>query len=324
MRICPQNLWRNQSLKRKKNLFAALCWALCLVLLLAPLGAWAQGLTEEKITVVCTLFPQYDFVRQLAGDRAEVRLLLPPGAESHNYEPTPKDMIEIQNADMFVYTGSQMEPWAERILEGIDTSSVSVVDGSKGIELIASDHDHDHDHAEEGGDPHFWLDLTRAAQMLDNVRAGLVEADPEGQALYDQRAKEYTDKLIALDAQIAEVAKGGVRDEIVFGGRFAFSYFVKRYHLHYLAAYDSCSTDVEPSVRVLAQLIEEIKSKGIPVVYYEELVDSKVAQSIADQTGAKLVLFSAAHNVTPQQLEEGVTFLSLMEDNKEALREGLY
>ncbi len=321
-------------MKRKTNLLDALCWALCLVLLLAPLSVQAEDPTGGKLTVVCTLFPQCDFVRQLAGDRAEVRLLLPPGAESHNYEPTPKDMIEIQNADMFVYTGGQMEPWAERILEGIDQSTLTVVDGSKGIELLAVDHDHDHDHdhsddhghdhTEEGSDPHFWLDLTRAAQMLENVRVGLVAVDPKGQAVYDERAKEYTDKLLQLDAQIAEVAKGGVRDEVVFGGRFAFSYFVNRYDLNYLAAYDSCSTDVEPSVRELAQLIEEVIEKDIPVVYYEELVDSKVAQSIADQTGAKLVLFSAAHNVTPQQLEEGVTFLSLMEENKEALREGLY
>ncbi|MBC8570005.1 metal ABC transporter substrate-binding protein [Zongyangia hominis] len=308
----------------KKKITALL---LCLGALLTLLAGCGGNQTREesgKLKIVTTLFPQYDFARQLCGDRAEVTLLLPPGVESHSYEPSPADIIKIDKADLFIYTGDNMEPWAKRIIDGITNPDVRVVDASQGITLDASEEeDHDGDGHDHAYDPHIWTSPVLAKAMVQNIADALCESDPEGKETYAARAADYEGKLDALDDEFFSIIGEGRRKEIVFAGRFAFHYFAQRYGLSYTAAYDSCSHEAEPSAQTIAGIIDTIRREQIPVVFYEELTDPKVAQSISEETGAKMLLLHSCHNVSKKDFDSGVTYLSLMEQNAANLKEGL-
>jgi len=272
-----------------------------------------------RLKIVATLFPQYDFARQIAGDKADVVLLLPPGTESHSFDPKPSDMLEINNADLFIYTGKDMEPWAESLIKGATNKNLSVVDCSENIELI-QDNDGEHDH---GADPHIWLDPTRSEKIVDAIRAALCEKDPDNSDFYAQNAEDYKKLLQKLDSDISGVIANAKRKVIVFGGRFSYIYFLTHFNLDYITAYDSCSVNAEPSVARIAEVIDFIKKNNIPCIYYEELSDPKVAKSIAEETGVECLLFSTAHNVTKDEFDNGVTFLDIMYANLENIKKGL-
>lgn len=317
--------------------------ALCLALILAGCGSGkelpaADKSKSGKLQIVATLFPQYDFTRQIAGDKADVTLLLPPGVESHSYEPVPSDIVKINNSDLFIYTGKDMEAWSQKIIGSItDNDSKSMVlDVSKGIKLvktadIEAEHQHEGEAAETKNgedhehvyDPHIWTDPQLAKVMVSNIEEALCSLDPQNAEYYRENARQYQGKLDALDAEFRDVVKNGKRNEIIFGSRFALYYFTEQYGLKYEAAFDSCSSETEPSAKTVARLITDIKEEKIPVVYYAELEDPKVARSISKETGAKMLLFHSCHNVTKKEREEGATYLSLMEQNVKNLKEGL-
>ena len=290
---------------------------------------------DTRLTVITTLFPQYDFVRILAGDRVSVSLILPPGIEPHSFEPTPKDIVKIGQADLFIYTGGLMEPWAERILEGVQSQTISIVDTSTGIELL---HGHAHEettdndthandtHAEEeeeGADPHIWLDPLRAAQMVQTIAEALIAADPNGEAQYRENAKTYIAELKAYDTACLEVFGNVDTHTIVYGGHFAFGYFSQRYGLDHVSPYTGFSPDAEPTPRRIAELIDRMKEIGSNTLFYEELVDPKVAEVISASTGAEMLLLHGAHNLSREELDSGATYLGIMRENLEKLKKGL-
>ncbi len=294
----------------------------------------SQETETERIQIVATLFPQYDFARQIAGDKAEVRLLLPPGIESHSYEPTPSDMVKISESDLFIYTGRYMEAWSHKIIESMkDSGSKSMVlDVSRGIELVRAEDGHRHEDEDDDGheperkhlyDPHIWTDPMNAKAMVNNISEALSAIDPANEEYYESNASEYCGKLDSLDKEFRAVVSAGRRDEIVFGSRFALFYFVKRYGLDYEAAFDSCSSETEPSTRTMAGLIKEIREEKIPVIYYAEIEEPKVAKFLSKETGAKMLLLHSCHNLTREELNSGATYLSLMKQNLENLKEGL-
>lgn len=281
--------------------------------------------SAKTLSVVATLFPQYDFARVIAGDRAEVLMLLPNGVDSHSFDPTPADLVRISNCDLFLYTGEEMEPWSHTIVESLNSERVMIADLSAGIPLDQEEHGHDgadngHRHLH---DPHIWTDPIRAKQMAESVCAALSAADPDGAPFYRANADAYLKELDALDKEFREIVQNGKRAEIIFAGRFAFHYFCERYGLSYEAAFDSCSSDTEPSVRTMAELIRQIGAQEIPVIFYEELTDPKVARSISEETGARPLLFHSCHNISKDEAAEGATYLSLMRQNAEHLREAL-
>lgn len=307
------------------------------VLALLVLGAIAlkdnieiKDENNTKVQVITTLFPQYDFVKQIGKDKVEVNLLLPPGVESHIYEPTANDIIKINKSNLFAYTGENMEPWVSSIIQNVDANKVNILDISKGIALIQNE-DHDHDDEETEGenehsheyDPHIWLDPALAMQMVNNITESLAKIDPENQGFYENNAKEYKKQLAKLDEDINSSLKEKQRDTLVFGSRFAFTYFAKRYDLKYISAYASCGAETDPSVKAIADIIEYIKENDIPVIYYEEFLEAKVANSISLQTGVKTVMLSSMHNVSSEQLQENVTYIDLMYKNLEGIKQGL-
>lgn len=310
------------------------------VVMLLVLAALTLGLrfrpssTERRvahgITVVASLFPQYDFARQIVGGEGTVLLLLPPGTESHTFDPRPSDMATIESADIFIYTGDFLEHWAGRLVAGLGSKRPLVVDASRGIELLTEAHGHEeHDHGDcrehdHGGfDPHFWLDPTKAAAMVRNVEEAIVSVDPDNADVYRRNADALVRSLEMLDADAVSVVLGGSRRTLVFGGRFAYRYFLERYELEWLSAYASCGAHDEPSVREVARIIDYMKKNDIPCVYHEEFVEPKVARTIAEASGAELLLFSTAHNVTKDDLDRGVTFVDVMRRNLANLKKGL-
>lgn len=281
-------------------------------------AAEPSGTEPQKLLVVATLFPQYDFARQIAGDRATVVMLLPPGAEAHTFDPRPGDIRTLNQADLFIYTGKVMEPWAKRIVDSLDNKKLQVVDASKGIALYKTEDEGDHDHHgghEEEYDPHIWLDPTNAMKMVDTIADALCEKDPANAEAYRANAAKYDAEIKRLDDGLAEALKEAGKsgsNTLAFGGPFAYFYFLDHYRLNYVTAYDSCSTEGEPGVRRIADVIRAVKEKGLHFILYDPLENSKVARSIADETGAKLLPFSTMHNVTKEEFESGITYRDLL------------
>ena len=273
---------------------------------------------NDKITVVASLFPQYDFARQIAGDSINLTLLLPPGTESHTFDPSPKDILSISQADIFLYTGPEMEPWAGRIADSISSETLLILDVSKGISPLEDEeeHDHgDHDDHDHSVDPHIWLDPLNAQTMVQTVCDALCDKNPEMAEEYRKNAKAYQDKLSRLHEEIQNIVKDIPNNTLVFGGRFAYGHFLHRYELEAVTAYDSCSEQAEPSIVRIKEAVDYIKANNVKAVYYEELSEPKVARSIASQTGAALLLFSTAHSVSKQEFADGITYIDVMENN---------
>ena len=292
-------------------------------------GCGAQSEPEgEGISVVATVFAPYDFARQLVGERGEVTLLLPPGSETHSYEPSPKDIIEIQNCDLFIYVGGVSDAWVSDVLESVggEVRTVTLMDC---VELLEEEHvegmevDEDEHEGEIEYDEHVWTSPRNAELICEKIAAALCEVDPEGAEEYGTALESYCAQLDELDAAFTEVVENGVRDTVVFGDRFPLLYFAKAYGLNYYAAWPGCADEAEPSAATVTFLIDKVKAEGIPVVFHIELSNEDMADTICNETGAKKMLFSACHNVTRAQFDAGVTYLELMWQNVDALREAL-
>lgn len=280
-----------------------------------------------KINVIATIYPIYDFAKEIAGDKASVSMLLSPGVELHDFEPTPQDIIKIQKTDLFLYLGEELEPWAHTAIAGMDKRD-NLKEIARNIVLVESEefeHGHSEEHHEEHGkyDTHIWLDPTKSIKMVQNITDDLCEKDPKNSGYYRQRATEYTKKLVELDKKFDETVKNGKRKEIAFGGPFSYGYFVKRYGLDYISAYDSCGEESEPSVNKVLEVVEKMKTDGLPVVFYKELSSGNIVRTIADETGAEALEFNSLHSVTKEQMESGKTYLDIMEQNLYNLKRAL-
>ncbi|MDR2447204.1 MAG: zinc ABC transporter substrate-binding protein [Treponema sp.] len=488
---------------------------LCIVILLSlsvcPL--FAEGNKEKavdngKLDVVAVNFPAYDFARQIAGDRANLTMLLPPGAESHSFEPTPRDIIKIQNCDVFIYTGGESDVWVDRIFESMDTSNMKIIrmmdavdvveeeivegmeddehehgefdpanvkdrplndfagswasgvlflkNGSldsyiahraeeegnsaadvkaslisgwasdygsltiagntlvignraaaytyQGYEIVESEHgasvwytyqiatpsngfpayimlnDHGdgneeerheghehegaahihlkygdvsfaalveradwspmyfassasaeeiaeslagHEHEETAYDEHVWTSPKNAKRIVGAIADVLCAADSANAAFFRRNAEAYSARLDELDRKFQAVVNNAKRTTIVLGDRFPFRYFADAYGLSYFAAFPGCSTETEPSAATIAFLIDKIKAEKIPVVFYIELSNERMADTIAEETGAKKVLLHACHNISKRDFDRGATYMELMTNNVGALRQAL-
>lgn len=271
--------------------------------------------------VIVTLFPLYDFARAIAGDRADVTLLLSPGVEPHAYEPSPSDMAAIMGAGMFIYTGAAMEPWAERILKSAVNPRRLAVDTSKGIRLMEEEGEDGHRH-EAGWDPHFWLDFENARQMVTSIAEVYAKMDAPNAQIYRGNAELYRKQLEELDAEYQKGLAHCATRELIHGGHYAFGYMAHRYRLNYHAAY-GFSPEAEPSPNTMMALTKRVRESGGRAVFYEELVLPKTAQAIAGEAGVPLLQLNAAHNITRRQMAEGATFVGLMRENLQNLRTGL-
>lgn len=287
---------------------------------------------SAKLQVVATLFPLYDFARTIAGDRAEVTMLLPPGMEPHSFEPKPNDIVRISRAGMFIYTNRYMEPWAESILKGMDRQRVRVVDAGQGVQYlqnVAGD-EHDHDvpgnHGAEGHagvvDPHIWLDFSNAALMVDNILAGFVAVDPANAARYRMNAAGLKGRLAALDQRYREGLSDCATHVFLHGGHYTFGYLARRYGLEYHSL-SGISSESEPSAARMAEMVRQIRSSGVHYLFAEELLSPRLTDTLAAEAGVAVLKLHGAHNLGKDDVQRGVGFIDLMEQNLVNLRKGL-
>lgn len=291
-----------------------------------------ESTTEEvpivKTKVVASLFPHYDFARTIAGEYGDVTLLLPPGIESHSFEPTPRDIIAIMDSSIFLYTNELMEPWAHALIENVDSNQTKVVDLSTNIELLKFDEDHAHDDSDDHGhegeyDPHYWLDINNAIIMVETIKNALIEVSPEQRETFEENAAQLVISLNELDRAFFDMANNVASKTILSGGHFAFGYFATRYGLEHKSPYYGFSPDAEPTPKNIAALINTIKATSANAIFFEELIEPRVAKIISEEANVEMLLLHGAHNVSKDEIESGTTYVEIMTANLERLKKGL-
>jgi len=304
---------------------------LVIVLSLVLLSACApQAAVAENggISIVSTIFPSYDFAREItAGTDADITLLLQPGEEVHSFDPTSQDIIRIQNADLFLYVGGENDTWVEGVLSGLDKSvnTFRMMDFVTLYEeeLIAGMQPEQDAAAESSAvpewDEHVWTAPVNAVSIVKAMTAELIAIDPDNAATYQANSDAYVQKLQALDQSFRDVVDTASRKTFVFADRFAVRYFAEEFGLSYYAAFPGCSAETEPSSATVAALIDHVKAENIPVVFYIEMSNQQMANTVAEATNAATMMFHTCHNVTKTEFESGATYLSLMQNNVLAL-----
>lgn len=319
----------------KKFIFISLAIILCFVSGCTNKNSANKEIVEDnKLNIITTNFPPYDFVRQIGQDKVNVKMLLKPGEESHSYEPTPKDIKDIQNSDLFIYIGGENESWVNdilnsmgdnkpdtlKLLETVPTVEEEIVEG---MEHTHEQEEHDHTEDKHTIDEHIWTSPKNAIIIVEEITKILNSKNSENTNFYDENANNYIKELNNLDLKFKEVVENGKRNTILFGDRFPFRYFADEYGLNYYAAFSGCSTETEASPKTVGFLIDKVKEENLPIVFTIEFSNGKIANSISEATGAKKVLLNSGHNITKEQFESGVTYLSLMKENVEILKEAL-
>ena len=307
----------------------------------------------KKLQIVTTNFPSYDFARAITKEDADVTMLVKPGAETHSFEPSPQDIITIQNADLFIYTGGDSDEWVDGILESVQNKNFHVFKMMDAVNLIEeetvegmqeeehehadADHgneeaDHDHEkadqaeeHEEEGPemDEHVWTSPKNAITIVEKLEETLSGLDESHKDSFKANSESYVKELEELDKSFKEVVDSGKRKEIIVADRFPFAYFCKEYGLSYFAAFPGCSTDTQPSAATIAFLTDKVKEDKIPVVFHIEMGNEDMVNAISKDTGAKKLLLNSVHNVTDSDFKAGKTYVDLMKPNVEALKEAL-
>ena len=344
-------------MKNLKKLWAI--FGLVLVVgLLAFLVLNREKFEQKKYSVVSTSFPGYDFARAVTKNtNISTKMLVKPGAETHTFEPTPQDIIDIKNADMFVYVGGDSDTWVEKILKDVDTKKTHVV---KLVDLVSTveeeivegmededehdhDHDHDHDHKhdhdhdhhhdheshahkhdyeeEEEGleiDEHVWTSPKNAMEIVKKIAKVASEIDAAEKNKIDDNAEKYVAEIAQVDKDLHQAIDGKI-SEIVVADRFPFRYFADEFGLKYAAAFSGCSEQTEASAKTISFLINKVKQEKIKKIYKIELSNGKIAETVSKDTGAEVLELHSAHNVTADDFSKGVTYVDLMKRNLSVL-----
>lgn len=286
------------------------------------------------IHVVSTLFVGYDFARQIGAGNAEALLLLKPGSESHSFEPTPKDLITIEQCDVFICTGGENDAWVDTMLDAIDNPDMRIIRMTECIdtlleeEVVEGMQSDEHEEHEDGDDheewdEHVWMDISNAVSVCEAIAQTYGEIDPEHSQDYLSACEAYKEELEGIDADLRNIVDTAARKELIFADRFPARYFTERYGLDYYAAFPGCSENTEASASTIAFLIDKTREDAIPAVLTIELSAGKLAEAVSKETGAGILTFYTGHNVTADDFEAGLTYAEMMRRNAETLRTAL-
>ena len=323
-----------------KLLKRSLCLVLVAVLVTLGLAACKAPEKDKKISIVCTVFPIYDWARNILGENdsdISLKLLVKGGTDSHSYSPTPKDIVEISSCDMLIYVGGESDSWISDVLEN------SMLDNVKRVALLSElgdraleeecdgedchDHSHGHgEHIENAYDEHVWLSLKNAELLCGRIADELCKLMPKNETAYRENAEGYINKIRALDERYAEAVANSSRDTLLFADRFPFKYLVEDYGIKHFAAFSGCSADSEASVEVVVGLAKKIDELGISKVIILESSDTALAETVISSSNAKsadVIRLDSMQSVSASDIEGGVSYLSIMENNLSALRMAL-
>ncbi len=269
---------------------------------------------DGKLKIVATIFPQYDFARTIASDKAQVSMLVPPGVEIHGFEPTTSDILELSTCDIFIYTGAESDKWIDDILKNINNPHMEVIALTDCVATLEAEHEEDaHNHSKT--DEHVWTSPVNAMKICEVICDKMCEKDSNNAQSYRENFNTYKDALASLDTEFRSITEKSQRKTLVFGDRFPLLYFANEYGLDYASAFSGCSDDTEASASTVASLIELVKTENIPVILKIELSSDNIASTIAKETGAEVLTFYSCHNISKENFEKGETYLSLMQKN---------
>jgi zinc transport system substrate-binding protein len=276
----------------------------------------------DKPLVVASFFPLFDFSRHVAGDRAQVVSLVPPGVEPHDWEPSPRDVAEVRKARLFVYNGGGLEQMADRLLKEVAGKGPFAVNAAEGIPLLEAGPDHDHDRAKRHTkDPHVWLDPVLAQRQVDAIAAGLAQVDAAGKSAYEARAVAYKARLAGLHESFEAGLKDCARRDIITS-HAAFAYLARRYRLNQVPVM-GLAPESEPSPKDLARLVRFARERKAKYIFFEALVSPKLAETIAREVGAQTLVLNPIEGLTRDEATAGKDYLALMGENLENLRTAL-
>ncbi len=295
--------------------------------------AWSPDVLAKELNIIATNFPQYDFVKNITKDKANVTMLLKIGAEAHSYEPTPKDLIAIEKSDLFVFNGGENDEWIENFLkDNLDklntfafTKEVSLRDEEEveGMQPEAEE-EHEHEDGEEHEfDEHVWTSPKNDVVILNKLCQAIVKLDPENKDFYEKNAAEYIGRFNELDKKYSEIISSSKNKTLIFGDRFPLLYFVKDYGLNYYAAFKGCSNETEVSASTIKFLIDKAEQLKAPVIFKIELSSDNIASTIAETVNAKVMTFNTGHNITVEEFKAKRTMADLFNDNLPALKAAL-
>ena len=323
---------------------------LCMLLTAGALAGCGEKNKSEKnadLSIVATIFPGYDWVREIMGDEAEnadITMLMDNGTDLHSYQPTADDISKISKCDLFIYAGGESDEWVKDALKQAENKDMKVInmmemlgDSVKTEEVVEGmESEHDHDHDEDGEhhdsdqeveyDEHTWLSLKNAEMICEAIENDLSSLDPENKDIYKKNSEEYISKLSELDSKYQKTVDDAARKTVLFGDRFPFRYLTDDYGLDYYAAFVGCSAETEASFKTVKFLAEKVDELDLPCVMTIEGSDHKIAETIIRNTAdkdQKVLTMDSMQAVTASDLKDGKTYLSVMEKNLEALKEAL-
>ncbi|AUS98681.1 ABC transporter substrate-binding protein [Clostridium thermosuccinogenes] len=309
-----------ERMKRKLNIF--LCALLMIsTISLAACSSGTSGSKAEdesgKISVFTSIYPMYDFAGKIGGDKIDLYNMVPAGTEPHDWEPSPKDMARLEKADVFIYNGSGMEGWVEKVLNSINKEDMIVVEASEGVDIIENKPDDD----EHISDPHVWLDPMRAGKQMENIMNALSKADPDNAKFYEENFRKYSVELEKLDKEYRDTLEKCEKKDIIVSHQ-AFGYLCDAYGLNQIAI-GGLEADTEPSAGKIAEISDFVKEKNIKVIFFEELVSPKIAGVIAGETGAETMVLNPLEGLGDEDIKAGRDYFSVMRDNLKALEKAL-
>lgn len=276
-----------------------------------------------KMNVATTIFPVYDAVKVVGGDKVDTTLLIKPGIEPHSFEPSPRDISEINRSEILMYLDDSMETWIHKFESNIETLVFRVSEGVAFMEEEEEEDDHGHHHHHHSRDPHIWLDPVRYMEVVENIYEKLVEIDGENKDYYNANYEEYIEKLEDLHEGYEDMARNVRYKKIIYAGHFSFGYMVDRYDLEYETVYKNFSPNSGISPRDLQKIIVVVRESGQGYIYQEALVNSKTADLISEETGADILLLHQLGGVSKDEYKDGMGYLEIMMDNLNNLKKGL-
>ncbi|NIM90064.1 MAG: zinc ABC transporter solute-binding protein [Candidatus Aminicenantes bacterium] len=318
--------------KRGAERIKILLFLIFFLILLFPNLYSKEQKEADKIKIITSVFPLQEFAEAVAGERGEVSLLLPPGAEIHTWQPRASDIIRLSSANVFIYVGAALEPWLHDMMKSVKNPEIRILEASQGLSLLGKNHDQpkhkekknaeEHNHKHSVIDPHVWLDFKNDQIIVDRIKALLSELVPEDRPFFKRNALIYQKKLQKLDQKYQEGLRNCSQSTFILGGHAAFGYLARRYGLNQIALY-GLNPDSKPTPRKLAEIVDLAKEHQIKVIYFEDYFSDDLAKVMAKEVGAETMVLNAGANISKEQLKSGNTFLEIMEKNLENLRHGL-
>ena len=304
---------------KKKLALSALIMAI--PVLFTSCGAYVNTPSDDRLSVVATIFPQYDFAAQIGGDKIKLKMLTTPGGESHSYEPTPQDIKAVRDCDIFICAGGESDIWYNTVLKSLNSENVTVIslmecvgdrlkeeeitEGMRGEKYSLADSEEE----ETEYDEHVWTSLINAQIISQKIGDTMSLLDEKNADFYKENTEAYIKSLGELDEKYRAAVEKAENKTLVFGDRFPFRYLFDDYGLNYYAAFPGCSTDSDVSAKTMLFLINKINEEKLPAVYYIEFSARRIADTIADETKAEPLLFHSCHTISKSDFENGVTYL---------------